>query len=487
MNVENSLAQAAAAESLYDNPDVKRRLDGVAERLRTTGIPEQLSRAESIALMSEDERADALVGVTKSDYEGWEFWARPKQLPPEGDWAVWIVRAGRGFGKTRAAGGWIHRRAMEFPGRWIALVAKTPADARDYNIEGPGGILKNTPQDERPLYEPSKRRLTWPNGSWATIYSDEEPDQLRGFSGDTACLDEFGKYKHPREVWDNLQFGMREPSGDRPRIIIPTTPRPLKVLQEIEQMSDTVTTRGSSYDNRANLSPKFIQDTLAKYEGTRLGRQEIHAEYLDDTPGALWVRDLIEALRVKLEAVPELKRIVVAIDPNASSKEGANAAGIMVGGRGMDDHAYILEDCTVEQATPAGWGGTAVDAYHRHIADRIVAEVNNGGEMVEFVIRTIDENVSYNDVWASRGKQTRAEPVSALYEQGRVHHVGGLPELEDEMCTWVPGQPSPNRMDALVWLVTDLMPDLMQRERGKKKAKPRVFFPGMKENGAANG
>lgn len=343
---------------------------------------------------------------------------------------------------------------MEHPGRWIALVARTPADARDYMIEGPGGILRNTHPRERPLYEPSKRRLTWPNGSWATIYSDEEPDQLRGYSGDTAWLDEFAKWKHPQECWDNLQFGMREASGDRPRRLITTTPRPIKVLKAIEAMPGTVVVTGSSYENRANLDPAWFAETLAAYEGTRLGRQEIYAEIIDDVPGALWQRQMIEDSRVTEH--PQLVRVVVGVDPEAESGEGSAETGIIVAGLGKDGHGYVLEDASL-RGTPDQWGRAVVTAYHKLQADRIIGEVNNGGEMVGYVIRTIDRRVPFRAVRASRGKVARAEPVAALYEQGKVHHVGVFAELEDQLCSWVPGDKSPDRLDALVWSLTELM------------------------------
>ncbi|MBA3761984.1 MAG: DNA-packaging protein [Chthoniobacterales bacterium] len=248
--------------------------------------------AESLALLPESDRSQIIRGLTGTELatleHDWKFWARPKQLAPPGDWLTWLLRTGRGFGKTRSGGGWTHSRAMEWPGRWCALVAKTPADARDVMIEGPAGILKNTSPHERPIYESSKRRITWPNGSWGTIYSSEEADQLRGFSGDTAWLDEFGKYSNPREVWDNLQFGMREVSADFPRVCVTTTPRPLPILEEIQARSTTVTVTGSSYENRANLAPTWFAETLAAYEGTRLGRQEIHGELLDDVEGRVY-------------------------------------------------------------------------------------------------------------------------------------------------------------------------------------------------------
>jgi hypothetical protein len=245
-----------------------------------------------LALLPESARRKILAELSDEELRAlehdWRFWARPKQVPPPGDWLTWIIRAGRGFGKTRTGGGFTHERAMAHAGRWIALVGKTPADVRDYMVEGPGGVLRNCPPHEKPLYEPSKRRLTWPNGSWASIYSSEEADQLRGFSGDTAWLDEFAKYKNPREVWDNLQFGMREVSDDQPRVCITTTPRPLPLLTELEEKGTTVVVTGSSYENRANLSPKWFKETLSAYEGTRLGRQEIHAEILDDVEGRVY-------------------------------------------------------------------------------------------------------------------------------------------------------------------------------------------------------
>jgi phage terminase large subunit-like protein len=224
----------------------------------------------------------------------WAFWARPKQLPPPGDWSVWVLRTGRAWGKTICGSWWVQRRAMEQPRRWIAIVARTPADARDVAVEGPSGILRNAPRDARPHFEPSKRRLTWPNGSWGTIYSDEEPDQLRGFSGDSAWVDEFAKFQNPTETWDNLAFGMREASSDRPRTLITTTPRPITILTRIEAMPTTIVVTGSSWENRDNLDPSWFASVIAPYVGTRLGRQELEAEILSDAPGALWTRALLE-------------------------------------------------------------------------------------------------------------------------------------------------------------------------------------------------
>lgn len=421
-----------------------------------------------LASLTVAERQAAIASLTESQANelvwDWRFWARPKQLAPVGDWSLWIIRAGRGFGKTRSGSGWVHERAIDYPGRWIALVARTPADARDYMIEGPGGILKNTAPWERPRWEPSKRRLTWPNESWATIYSDDEPDQLRGFSGDTAWLDEFAKFKNAREGWDNLQFGMREASTDRPRRLITTTPRPIPILRELEKKGTTRVVIGTSHENRANLDPSWYQETILDYEGTRLGRQEVNAEILDDVPGALWTMDIIDGpadAPRRVKEAPQLRRIVVAVDPSGTKGDGeGDDIGIVIAGLGMDGRGYVLGDWTC-QLSPEGWGRRAIEAYHNFKADRVVGEKNFGGDMVRFVITTADRKVPYKDVSASRGKAVRAEPISALYEQGKVSHVGSFPELEDQMCAMTAsgyvGEGSPDRADALVWALTELM------------------------------
>ena len=251
-----------------------------------------VSPAESLASLPDWERQAVLSELTATELQAlewdWRFWARPKQLPPAGNWLVWMLRAGRGFGKTRTGSGWVHERAIQSPGRWMALVGRVPKDIRDYMVEGPGGLLRNTVPQERPTYESSINRLTWPNGSWATIYSSEKPDDLRGFSGDTGWFDELAKFANPRECWDNLQFGMREVSADQPRILITTTPRPIPLLSEIEEKPTTVVVTGSSYENRANLSPVWFSEILSAYEGTALGRQEIHAELLDEVEGRVY-------------------------------------------------------------------------------------------------------------------------------------------------------------------------------------------------------
>jgi phage terminase large subunit-like protein len=432
---------------------------------------ETFSLAESLALLPELERETELRNLTDAQVLAlrWDhrFWARPKQLAPDGDWDTWIIRAGRGFGKTFSGSGWVHERAMAVPGRWIALVARNAADARDYMIEGPGGFLKNTRPSEMPVFEVSKRRLTWPNGSWATIYTDEDPDQVRGFSGDTAWLDEFAKYKHPTDVWDNLNFGMREASIDQPRKLITTTPRPLAILKQIEADPRTRIVIGSSYENRSNLDPKWFANTLERYKGTRIGRQEIEAEILDDVPGALWSRRSLDEARVAV--APDLLRIVVAVDPSISSGEAANETGIIVAGISADKQGYVIEDWSA-QGSPDQWSRKVVAAYRKHAADCIVAEANQGGEMVKMVIRSIAD-VPVKLVHATRGKYVRAEPISAIYEQGRVHHVGILPTLEDQMIMFTPERAadrsdgSPDRVDALVWGLTELFPGIADAVR----------------------
>jgi phage terminase large subunit-like protein len=420
---------------------------------------------ESLLSLSVPDRVLAIQSLTEEKKKfllhNWRTWARPKQLPPEGDWGTWMILAGRGFGKTRAGSGWVHERAMEYPGRWIALVAKTPADARDYMIEGPGGLLRNTPPDQRPKFEPSKRRLTWENGSWATVYSDEEPDQTRGYSGDTAWIDELAKFRNARETWDNLSFGMREASTDRPRRLVTTTPRPIPIIRELIKLPTTRTVVGTSHENRVNLDPTWYEETVLSYEGTRIGRQEVLAEILDDFPGALWTRTMLDDAKVPASGVGDLERVVVAIDPSGTKGEdNGDSVGIVVAGKGVDGFGYVLADRTCS-LSPEGWGRRAVEAYHEFKADRIVAEKNFGGDMVRFVVQAADRNVAYEDVTASRGKVVRAEPIAALYEQERIKHAGLFPELEDQMAAFTRsgymGDKSPDRVDALVWALSDLL------------------------------
>ena len=326
-------------------------------------------------------------------------------------------------------------------------------------VEGESGILAVSPPWCRPLYESSKRRLSWPNGAKATLYSGDEPDQLRGPQHDLAWADEPAKWKNACAAWDNLELGLR--LGNHPRVLATTTPRTIPLLKRLLGDAGTVVTRGSTYENADNLAPAFLERVKTRYEGTRMGRQELHAEMLEDVPGALWQLDNLEKYRVR--AAPPLSRIVIGIDPATTSGEDSNETGMIVAGKGKDGEAYVLEDLSC-RLSPDGWARRAIAAFRRHKADRIVAETNNGGELVEGVLRTVMPNVPYRRVHASRGKAVRAEPISALYEQGRVHHVGFWGALEGQMCSFTPErlEGSPDRVDALVWCLTELMENVPQ-------------------------
>jgi len=401
-------------------------------------------RDEAINKLTQEEAEDAL-------YD-WEVRARPKQLPPKGNWFGWLLRSGRGFGKTRAGAEWIIDRVRKGFKR-IALIGQTKADVRDTMIEiGDSSILKISRPTFMPKYEPSKRRLTWPNGAIAISYSGDEPDQLMGPQHDTVWIDELAKFQYPQKTWDNMEFGLR--IGLNPQVMITATPRPIPIIKDLIADPDIRDVRGNSYENIDNLSERYINRIIKKYEGTRLGRQEIYGHILADNPDALWTRKVIEDNR--RNKAPELIRIAVAIDPQATDNIMSSETGIIVGGISEDKQGWILADVTIK-GSPDTWGNEAVTAYHKFAADLIIGEINNGGDMVEHVIRSIDSKVSYKSVRASRGKYVRAEPVSALYEQGRIHHIGTFIALEDQLAEWVPGDKSPDRLDALVWLITELM------------------------------
>jgi phage terminase large subunit-like protein len=431
------------------------------------------SLAERFATLPEARRKKILAALSPRERAQleftWEFWARPKQLEPSGDWRVWMLCAGRGYGKTRCGAEWVRTLVEGGRAGRIALVAATAADARDVVVEGESGLVAICPPWNRPLYEPSKRRLTWRSGATASLYSADEPDRLRGPQHDAAWADELAAWRYP-EAWDQLMFGLR--LGADPRVVVTTTPRPTPLIRQLISSPTTVVTRGTTYENRAHLAGAFYESIVKQYEGTRLGQQELLAELLDDNPGALFRRDDIEKGRVR--EAPPLVRIVVAVDPAVSSGEASNETGIVVAGLGVDAHAYVLADVS-GRLTPYEWARRTVDSYHAHRADRIVAEKNQGGALVESNLRTVDPRIPYKGVTATRGKTTRAEPVGALYEQGRVHHVGCFPKLEDQMCAWDPSaqvggrarresaavsdhrSASPDRMDALVWALTELM------------------------------
>lgn len=391
----------------------------------------------------------------------WLATARPEQLPPSSKpWLVFLYLAGRGAGKTRAGAEWLAQQAREHPGSRWAIVAPTYADARDTCVEGESGLLRAL-GDDVATWNRSLGELILTNGARLKLFSADEPERLRGPQHHGAWCDELAAWRNP-EAWDQLQFGLR--LGQAPQVFVSTTPKPTKLMRSLVERDGVVLRRGSTFDNAENLAPAALDELRARYEGTRIGRQELYAELLLDTPGALWTAELIEAHRHQGVA-PAMRRVVVAIDPAVTSGEDSDETGIVAVGQGVDGDLYVLADRTL-RATPDAWARAAVDLYDELEGDRIVAEVNNGGDLVETVLRTVDPSVPLRKVHASRGKRVRAEPVAALYEQGRVHHVGGLVELEDQMCSWTPdAASSPDRLDALVWAITELVVEQTTRRR----------------------
>ena len=393
----------------------------------------------------------------------WVLFARPDQKAPltaanGAPWVTWLLLGGRGAGKTRAGAEWVRAAAMEGTAKRIALVGETLADAREVMIEGESGLLRVHPRADRPVWEPSRRRLVWRNGAVAYAFSADDPEQLRGPQFDAAWCDELGKWRRAEAAYDMLQFGLR--LGEHPRQVITTTPRPTPLLKKIIADPLTVVSRSRTYANAHYLAPTFLSRVLARYGGTRLGRQELDGEILEDLPGALFPRARIEAARIPAAQVPPLTRIVVAVDPPASSREGADACGIVAAGLGVDGLLYVLADRSAPRLSPLEWASRAIALYRALEADRIVVEVNQGGEMARAVLSEVDAGVPVSDVRATRGKVLRAEPVAALYEQGRVKHAGSFAELEDEMAAFgadgLSDGHSPDRVDALVWAITAL-------------------------------
>jgi phage terminase large subunit-like protein len=409
-------------------------------------IDSRLTAADvrAAAMSLSDAEAEALL------YD-WRMWARPEQLMPGGDWRVWLVKSGRGWGKTRTLAEAVREVVTRDPQSRIALIAPTSADARDVIIEGESGLLAVFPPHERPEYFPSKRRVQFHNGAMATVFSAEEPERLRGPQHSWAVCDELAVYPDVDTLWANLKLGLR--LGRDPRIIVTTTPRPSKFLRDLIADPGTVVTSGSTFDNRANLPPAALADFMRIYGGTRIGRQELEGELLEEAEGALWTRRQIDALRVT--AAPDLVRIVVAIDPSVTPT--GDECGIVAAGLGADGHGYVLRDRS-GQLSPDDWISRALATFDEVEGDRLIAETNNGGDLVAALLKTKRSNISYEKVHASRGKITRAEPVAALYEQQKVHMVGAFPQLEDELCTYVQGMSlSPNRLDAMVWALSYLM------------------------------
>lgn len=397
-----------------------------------------------------------------------DFWAMPHQIAPSGDWRTWVILGGRGAGKTRAGAEWV-RSMVEGArphacgaARRVALVGETMDQAREVMVFGDSGILSVCPPDRRPDWIAGRRLLVWPNGAEAQVFSAHDPDSLRGPQFDAVWADELAKWRKGGEAWDMLQFALR--LGDSPRACVTTTPRKSQMLRELLDQGTTVVTHAPTQANRANLAASFLQEIEGRYGGTSLGRQEMDGVMLTEVEGALWsARDLA---RCQVADAPALDRIVVAIDPPGTSHAGSDACGIIVAGVCMqgnvqDWHAVVLDDASMSAARPTAWAEAAIGAMRRHGADRLVAEVNQGGDMVEAVVRGVDPLVSYRSVHASKGKIARAEPIAALYEQGRVSHLRGLSALEEQMAQMTirgfEGKGSPDRVDALVWALYDLM------------------------------
>jgi phage terminase large subunit-like protein len=384
----------------------------------------------------------------------WPLWARPDQLEPEGPHRYFMACAGRGWGKTRAGTEWVRAQIESGRTSRAIIVAATASDLRDTLVEGPSGLLTVCPPWDRPLYEPSKRRLTWKNGATVGLYSSEEPDRLRGVNADLLLADELAAWKYP-SAWDMALFALR--LGNNPRAMVTTTPRPTKIIRELLNRDDCVVVRGSTYDNAANLAPQFIEEIVRRYEGTRLGRQEIHAEVLDDVDGAVLTREQIEILRV--DEAPDLGRIIVGVDPAISSGENSDHTGIVVVGKGVDGDLYALADRSCRLG-PAGWARRVIDAYREFEADTIVVEKNQGGAMCEHTIRSVDENVPITMVTATRGKHVRAQPILSLFEQSKAHTLPGMEKLEDQLASFslegYEADGSPDSADAFVWAATEL-------------------------------
>ena len=430
------------------------------------------SDAEWLACAPRSVQEAFLAGLSESALAAlpwlFEFWAMPHQSPPAGDWRTWICMGGRGAGKTRAGAEWVRAQAEGAgpadPGvaTRIALIGETHDQVRDVMVFGDSGILACSPPDRRPKWEATRRRLVWPNGAVAQCFSAQEPEALRGPQFDAAWADELGKWKKVQDVWDMLQFALR--LGDAPRCIVTTTPRTQPTLKALLASPSTRMTQAPTHANRAWLAKSFLTEVETRYGGTRLGRQELEGVLLDDTEGTLFPQALIDASRV--DEPPEFDRVVVAVDPAVTGHAGSDLCGIVVVGavtRGpvADWRAYVIEDASIRASSPSDWANAAIAAMQRHKADRLVAEVNQGGDLVKAVLAQVDPLVPYKGVHATHSKVVRAEPVAALYEQGRVRHLRGLAALEEQMAQLTAqgfrGTGSPDRVDALVWALHELI------------------------------
>jgi len=433
------------------------------------------SGIQSLMLLSKDIRAKFLNELTDDAYlqlkYDWSFWARenqlqPKELGKDGKF-IWLIKAGRGAGKTRSLAEWVIHK-IQFEGyRRISFVGSAADEVRDIMLEGESGVLVCSPPWFYPKYEPSKKKLTWPNGAIGSIFYGSEPDKSRGAQSDLVWMDEIAKWKYPEKTFDNVLFGAR--LGDNPLVGVSTTPRPTRFIKDLVNRDDCIVTSGSTYENMKNLAKPFINTIIKKYEGTRLGRQEIYAHLLDDNPNALFKREWID--RDRITDIVDCWRIVVGIDPQASSTNEIAETGIVVAGEGKalpgmkcqdQTHFYVFDDKSIS-GTPETWAKEAISGLHKYKGDCLVPEKNNGGDMIKSTLKNIDPDVSVKPVWASRGKYTRGEPISALSEQGRIHHIGTFLELEDELAEWVPGESSPNRLDAYVWALSFLSGNNMEK------------------------
>ena len=431
------------------------------------------SKAASLVSLPEGKRRAFLGDLSENALAAmpwiWDLWANPlHQVAPEGDWTTWVILGGRGAGKTRAGAEWV-RQQVEGSGpldagrcRRVALVGETIDQTRSVMVEGDSGIMAVTPPDRKPKFIASRNLLIWPNGAEAVLASAVNYEALRGPQFDAIWADELGKWRYAREAWDMLQFTLR--LGQQPQQVITTTPRDVAVLREILEDETTVVSRAGTEANIANLAPGFVERLKARYGGTWLGRQELNGELLREREGALWTRDMIDMTRAL--APDDMTRVVVAVDPPVSTGKGADECGIVVVGvraKGpqKDWAAWVLADCSVAGKSPQGWAEAAANAYEEFEADRLVAEVNQGGDLVESLMRQVAPNIAYKSVHARKGKRMRAEPVAALYEQGRVHHVEAFEALENQMCGYTGNGsgPSPDRLDALVWALTELIVD----------------------------
>jgi phage terminase large subunit-like protein len=431
--------------------------------LALDGYPLAVGHVRDLIALTPDERRRRVNLLTQVEcgslFYDWSLWARPDQLPPPGDWVTWLILAGRGAGKTRTGAEAVRHWIKAYSP--VNLIGATAADARDVMVLGESGLLACCPKAERPTYARSARRLAWPNGNVSLLFSAEEPDRLRGEQHAKLWADELAAWRYP-ETYDQALLGLR--LGDRPQVVVTTTPRPIKIVKDLVADPAVKVTRGVTFDNIDFLATAFIKTIAKRYQGGRLGQQEIYAEILDETPGALWTRDLLERGRLSAVAAPrEYREVVVAVDPPATSGAQADECGIIVAGRAENGAIHVLADLSSQGDSPAGWAARVTGAYTRHRANRVVAESNNGGEMVASVLRQCDANLPVRLVTATRGKYVRAEPVAAAYERGLVHHVGLFAKLEDQLCALTPDFDrhaagfSPDRADALVWAVSDLI------------------------------